>query len=103
MEEIKVYVSIDDTGMYNYENRFGGTYLHGTLEQENHYDIFAFEKKMELEEGAHDFLIDKRPCTFFLWKSNFRTKYWRGFLVLKSDKEDYEYCKCAFEEREQNI
>lgn len=107
----KVYVSIDDTGIYNEDFRFAGTYLHGELETQNGYDIFAFDRKIELDEGAHDFMINNRPCTFFIWKDEHChtrekngkiVKYWRGYLIYKSD-EAYEFCKKNFKKREQLI
>lgn len=103
--KIKIYVAIDDTGMYKEANRYRGTYLHGELQDENRYDIFSFSEKLDLEEGIHKFSINNRPTTYFLWKAD---EYWadkdkwRGYLIYDTD-EDYEWAKKQYEAKEQFI
>ena len=92
---------------YNYKNRFRGTYLHGYLEEQYGYDIFAFGRKKGFAEGIHNLtIIDNRgkeqDVTFFLWKGEVKPlAEWRGFLVLTIDKKAYQYALKCYTERKQ--
>jgi hypothetical protein len=105
MKTIKIYVAIDDTGMYQESNRFKGTYLHGELEQENKYDIFCFSEKLELGEcgGLYHFIINGRPATFMLWIGELSMgSKWRGYLIYNND-EEYNWCLDNYNKRKQLI
>lgn len=94
MKTLNVRSITDETA--NVNNRYEGTYLHGELETQIGYDIFAFVEETNFEEGAHEIIIGhtKRPATFFLWKGTVFTR-WRGLLVYNND-EAYEYCKSQY-------
>ena len=85
--------------------RYGGTYLHGELEDEVGYDIFAFTTDVTFEEGINKVIIRKteREATFFLWSVKKSGMFpWRGFLVYDDD-EDYDHCLRAFQKRKNHI
>jgi hypothetical protein len=104
MENLKIYTAIDDTGMYNDDFRYGGTYLHGQIETDNHYDIFAFSKKTDFEEGIHYFKVNDRWVVFFLYKpERFTMNEWRGYLVYANDYEELVFCAEQFNKRKQDI
>lgn len=73
-------------------------YLHGRVEEINHYDLVATSEKTVLPTGIHDVVVligkHKVFCKLFLWE----TKYYkgtdeckrfnrRGLIVAKSDKK----------------
>ena len=101
MKTLNVRSINDETA--NEDFRYAGTYLHGELETQIGYDIFAFTEATNFEEGAHEIIIGhtKRPATFFLWKGTYCAK-WRGFLVYNNDY-DYKYCKEQFINKKQQI
>ena len=100
---MKIYTSLDDTGMYQEKFRFRGTYLHGELETEMGYDIFCFEKELNLDIGKHYFIINNKPSTLFLWKGDeYMVSEWRGYLVYDDDTE-YDWCKDRYEKQKQLI
>lgn len=76
---------------YKQANRYKGTYLHGRMEADYKHDIFSFERKQKFEEGVHEIKVNKKDCTFFLWKSREpkekRMYDWRGYLVYSKDSE----------------
>ena len=101
--EIKIYTSLDDTGMYNEEFRYKGTYLHGKLEIDMGYDIFCFDRKLDIKEGIHSFIINSIPSTLFLWKGDINLgSVWRGYLIYNND-EEFEWCKENFNNKKQFI
>lgn len=88
----------------NKDFRYPGTYLHGELEDEIGFDIFAFDKETDFGVGEHEVFIEEsgRHATFFLWTGDHHIRKWRGFLIYTDDSEYY-YCKRAFLTREVNI
>lgn len=101
MKTLNVISINDETA--NEDFRYKGTYLHGELETQIGYDIFAFTEATNFEEGAHEIIIGhtKRPATFFLWKG-IHFANWRGYLIYNNDYY-YEYCKKQFINRSQQI
>jgi len=98
MKKLNV-VDFNDEGA-NHLFRYGGTYLHGELEDEIGYDIFCFDRETDFTEGAHEVLIEGtgRVATFFLWKSPIENWGWRGLLVYNDDA-DFDYCNRQFKDR----
>ena len=101
---------------YNDDFRYSGTYLHGELEQEFGYDIFALDRAIQFPEGI--WLIqredNRRMMLFLLWnddQNGFRQKesdekhriLWRGYLIYADDYESVEHCTRAFNRRESTI
>ena len=97
MKKLNVQDILDDG--VNQDFRYHGTYLHGALEEEIGYDIFAFDRETDFKEGATEVLIEGtgRVATFFLWASPSFSK-WRGYLVYNDD-EEFEYCLRSFNDK----
>ena len=102
MKKVNVIDINDDAS--NDDFRYPGTYLHGELEDEIGYDIFAFDRKTEFVEGVNDVLVEEsqREATFFLWANEGTFQLWRGYLVYNDDAQ-YERCKRAFINRDSHI
>tara|TARA_R110002049_G_scaffold309180_1_gene518109 strand:- start:7737 stop:8048 length:312 start_codon:yes stop_codon:yes gene_type:complete len=103
---MKIYVSTEDK--FKNDNRYTGTYLHGKMETEYGYDIFSFSRKKKFETGVHNFTIRNKndeevDVTFFLWKAEQPSDWWRGFLIYTKDEKAYRYCLESYRERKQNI
>jgi hypothetical protein len=88
----------------NYKFRYRGTYLHGDLEEEIGYDIFAFDEDTDFGEGEHRVLIKEsaRHATFFLWKGDHSSSEWLGYLVYNDDSDFY-HCERAYLTKSQII
>ena len=102
MKKVNV-LDFNDEGA-NHLFRYPGTYLHGELEGEIGYDIFAFDIETDFQEGAHEVLIEGtgKVATFFLWKSPERQFDWCGLLVYNDDSE-FDYCHRRFRDRTSRI
>jgi len=102
---MKIYTAIDDSGLYNDDFRYGGTYLHGQIQDDNEYDIFAFGEATDFKEGVHVFKVNERWCIFFLWRIEgfVPTGEWRGYLIYANDYEELEFASKRFNERREHI
>jgi len=100
--EVKIYSARDDAGRYNDDFRFIGTYAHGELEDKIGYDVFSFDRKLNLEEGIHPMIVNNVAAVFMLWKAKKYVKFaeWRGFLVYNRDK-DFDWCMDRFNSRQE--
>lgn len=85
----------------NPDFRYRGTYLHGVLESEIGYDIFAFDRPTNFKLGATKVIIEAtgRRATFFLWEGIFD---YTGYLVYDNDPQ-YDLCRKNFEIQEECI
>ena len=92
----------------NDQFRYRGTYLHGVLEFEIGYDIFAFDRETNFKVGATKVIIEStgRRATFFLWQDDMMNKKGlydsRGYLVYDNDPS-YDFCRKNFESKEEMI
>lgn len=80
-------------------------YMHGQLEEDNHYDCFYINKRVELAEdwvGMFPLKFNGKDCTFFRW-INPIFKHGMGLVVYNDDTEAYEYAKKAFLEKQDNL
>ena len=98
--KVEVYSSHDDR--YKEEYRFRGTYAHGELEDDLDYDIFSFDRLIEIEiPGEYKFIINNRHTTFFGWLGDeFNDTKCRGLLVYDTD-EEYEFALDKYRRVEQ--
>jgi len=91
------YIKVATDDKYNDNNRYQGTYLHGKLESDFGYDIFAFDRKQNFDQGIHNFTLNvegkEQDVTFFLWKNRLpnRGNPWRGLMVYSKDEQSYQY------------
>lgn len=88
--------------------RYRGTYLHGKMQDDYYYDIFAFVDPVDYDqEGVYRLTVNNTPCLFFLWipeHPRVREMYpWRGFLVYENDKEAVAWAKARFQTRKEQI
>lgn len=92
---------------YNFRFRFAGTYLHGQIENDYKYDLFAFNIPISLSEGIHHFTLDcGRDVLFFLWHDTSSlegVRAWRGLLIYADDYSNVLYALKSFNTKKQNI
>tara|TARA_R110000803_G_scaffold10393_2_gene31859 strand:+ start:435 stop:740 length:306 start_codon:yes stop_codon:yes gene_type:complete len=98
--KVEVYSSHDDR--YKEEYRFRGTYAHGELEDDLDYDIFSFDRSIEIDSpGEYKFIINNRNSTFFVWLGDeVNDTKWRGLLVYDTD-EDFAWALDKYRRAEQ--
>jgi len=105
---IKLNVIDINSDKANSDFRYRGTYLHGVLEYEIGYDIFAFDRPTNFKLGATKVIIEAtdRRATFFLWQDDMMNKKgiyeYRGYLVYDNDPQ-YDFCRKNFEIKEECI
>ena len=105
---IKIDVVDYNSERANRDFRFKGTYLHGVLEDEIGYDIFAFDREVDFPLGATQLIIKStgKRATFFLWKDTNKDllsrNAFKGYLVYDNDVE-YDFCRKNFELQKQHI
>ena len=104
-EVIKVYgFALNGEGKYDnqrYASTAGQFYLHGQLEDLNHYDLCGLN--VIPEEGIHDCEVylhngESYKATLFCW-INREPDRPRGLVVLNSDTTYYEDAKEKYEKK----
>lgn len=83
-------------------------YMHGQLEEDNHWDCFLLNKKVGIKNdwvGMFPLKFNGKECTFFKWvvKMSSTITQNRGLIVYNDDKEAFEYAKKAFLENREML
>lgn len=103
MREIFIITARQDGFKSKEGNWYKGTYLHGKIESVFEYDIFCFDRKINLDEGIHQFVLNGQDVSFFLWKNREPNVVhpWRGYLVYSKDEEAYDFALKQYRRREE--
>lgn len=86
-----------------------GWYFHGELENMVGFDIPSASVDLrEVPDGIYAGSYKGLDCTFFNWSyidedRYSKTKRHRGFIVLNTDKEAYEFAELAYRTKRQNL